>query len=760
MKKFSSLVSNIEKIFPISVMIFLALVFTGYSFAFGATPELFVAKNGNDSWSGRLSEPNAEATDGPFASLERARNEVRRINQSAQDLQPVTVYVRSGVYTLNNTFVLNYLDSGTKDCPITYKAYKYEQVILTGGKQVRNFESYKGAILKSKDKDLVSKGRFVRQLFFDSMRQIPARWPNKSNEEFFNGEWTYISDIAGEGNKQQFVYKNSRKLSSWAYKENLRISIWPESNWYHDIFEVDSIAPATGIISIKGKSRYPFKKGQRFFIENSLDELDTPGEWFYDHANGALYYWPPTDIKTCTVIIPTLDKILRLNKVSYTTLQGFVIEVCDGDAVEINGGDGNSVAGCTIRHVGGYGISIAGGSRNGAIGNDIYDTGKGAIAISGGDTKTLQPANNYAENNNIHNFGQLYSALYRGCHVSGVGNRLSNNLIHDGPDTGILLYGNDHVVEYNEIYNVCQSLADTGAIYVGTGYANRGHVIRYNKIHDIYGYGLNESYLKSTGKYSYESPHMAWGIYLDNYESGVTVYGNIIYRVPLCGVIVGGGRDNHIRNNIFVGSAPSLFIGARSADGAARYKNKLADFDYLHPPYITRYPELASLSSGEPAKPANNSFERNILVYLDDDTEGLHSSARKLQAATAYCLKGFDPATNGFRHNVLWHYGLPVRIRYLPYGGKTSKVASWADWTAMGFDKGSIISDPLFVDPKNDDYRLSKDSPAFHAGFEPIPLEKIGLYKSETRASWPPPVPEIKAHKRQVETVDINALQQ
>jgi len=39
----------------------------------------FMAKNGNDAWSGKLSFPNEEKTDGPFATLARARDAVREI---------------------------------------------------------------------------------------------------------------------------------------------------------------------------------------------------------------------------------------------------------------------------------------------------------------------------------------------------------------------------------------------------------------------------------------------------------------------------------------------------------------------------------------------------------------------------------------------------------------------------------------------------------------------------------------------------------
>lgn len=51
----------------------------------------------------------------------------------------------------------------------------------------------------------------------------------------------------------------------------------------------------------RGCSRPPSSSPAQFFIENVLDELDAPGEWFYDAAASKLYMWynasgaPPTD---------------------------------------------------------------------------------------------------------------------------------------------------------------------------------------------------------------------------------------------------------------------------------------------------------------------------------------------------------------------------------------------------------------------------------------------------------------------------------
>jgi len=61
----------------------------------------------------------------------------------------------------------------------------------------------------------------------------------------------------------------------------------------------------------------------------------------------------------------------------------------------------------------------------------------------------------------------------------------------------------------------------------------------------------------------------------------------------------------------------------------------------------------------------------------------------------------------------------------------------WQAWQDEGWDRNSVIADPLFVDPANDDYRLKPESPAFKLGFEPIPVEKIGCWRDPLRASWP-----------------------
>ena len=120
------------------------------------------------------------------------------------------------------------------------------------------------------------------------------------------------------------------------------------------------------------------------------------------------------------------------------------------------------------------------GLKSGVVGCDVYATGDGGISLSGGDRDTLAPAGLFAENNHIHHWSR-WNRMYRhGISLHGVGNRAAHNLLHHSPHTAIFFSGNDHVIELNEIHDVCNESNDAGAIYAGRDWTMRGTVIRHN----------------------------------------------------------------------------------------------------------------------------------------------------------------------------------------------------------------------------------------------------------------------------------------
>lgn len=109
-------------------------LFTQTSETFGYL-DLYVSTEGNDSWSGRLAEPNEDRTDGPFATIAKARDAVREMKHAAKLAGPVTVWLRDRHNFISEPLVFRPEDSG----PVTYAASPGETPLMNGGKRI-----YKG----------------------------------------------------------------------------------------------------------------------------------------------------------------------------------------------------------------------------------------------------------------------------------------------------------------------------------------------------------------------------------------------------------------------------------------------------------------------------------------------------------------------------------------------------------------------------------------------------------------------------------------
>ena len=523
-----------------------------------ATPSVtvFVAAEGSDAWSGALAEPNPGRTDGPLATLERARDKIRALKQ-AGPLPPggVEVVVHGGTYYRAQTFRLVEEDSGTADSPVVYRVAAGEKVRLIGGRPIAGFSADQGSILKTDVASQGFRGIYFRQLFFDGRRQPLARYPNFDPQNPYGGGWAYVAgqpvdmyrDLATD-TRRAFQYK-PRDARRWGRPEEGEVFIFPRWNWWNNILRIASVDPATRTIRLAGNASYAIRPGDRYYVQNLREELDAPGEWYLDRRTETLYFWPPAPLEGKLLYAPTMRTLIQLGPgTSHVAIRGFELEGCEGTAVVLKGTSDCLVAGNTIHNVGDYngnGVTVDGGTRNGVAGNDVFAVGSHGIEIGGGDRLTLTPAGNYADNNYIHHTGVFYKQG-AGILLKGVGNRATHNLIHDCPRHGILFYGNNLAIEFNHIRHVSLETSDTGALDTGgrDWISSRGTRIRYNYIHDVLGYG------HENGRWL--SPFYSWGIYLDDNTGGVDVVGNIVVRACRGLIDLHNARDNHVENNIFV----------------------------------------------------------------------------------------------------------------------------------------------------------------------------------------------------------------
>ena len=158
----------------------------------------YVATHGNDRWSGTLADPNAARSDGPFATLVRARDAVRQFNKTGRRV-PVDILIRGGTYYLAKPLVLTPDDSGTKDCPITYGAYRGEKPVLSGGRRITGWRRATGPMFTT-TVPAARNGRWVfRQLRVGDRRQIRARYPNYDPARPYTGGWLFAGVLRRSG---------------------------------------------------------------------------------------------------------------------------------------------------------------------------------------------------------------------------------------------------------------------------------------------------------------------------------------------------------------------------------------------------------------------------------------------------------------------------------------------------------------------------------------------------------------------------------
>ncbi len=228
------------------------------------------------------------------------------------------------------------------------------------------------------------------------------------------------------------------------------------------------------------------------------------------------------------------------------------------------------------------------GTSNGIISCDIHDIGAYGVLLGGGDRKTLTPGNNYVINCDIYRTARIYEQMFPNISIDGVGNRVAHNHLHQNPHSVIMYWGNEHVIELNELDHCVYDSGDSGAIYTGRDPSGAGTVIRHNFIHHI----------------------PAWwdfeGIYLDDATSGQKLIGNIVLDVTgssAKGFKFNGGQYNEAYYNVFVHC--DLDIENRNW-GDWKWKKRLCEeqpynrrlttaIDVTQEPYASKYPKLAKI---------------------------------------------------------------------------------------------------------------------------------------------------------------------
>ncbi len=488
---------------------------------------------------------------------------------------------------------------------------------------------------------------------------------------------TYVAptlENVTHGFTAEYSYDN---LAKWETADQAMMFGYWKHDWATQTLPLKSVNTADGTITAKYASVYTPTSGARFYIYNLLEEIDTEGEYFIDRKTGELYFYMPTSAtKNSTITMSMIDTAMLMTR-AYSmpvTIEGLHFTTARGTGIAISATHNAVVRNCEVSNTANFGISVY--SHDVTVENCYVHDTNGGIAVgsdnSAVDTETLTSTNNVITNNEITRFSRIDKTYTPAVILYAVGNTVSHNKIHDSEGMAIGYSGQNHIIAYNEIYNVCKEVEDAGAIYVGRTWISRGNKILSNYFHDI-----EPNIDTSTGG---RSP--VAGIFLDDHYAGAYIEGNVFENIYGDGIRGNGGREHTINNNLFINCSLS---GTRMTDSSeardiSTHMNSLEKSNYQNDVWKTAFPGLYNILNNNPSLSEDHIYTNNLHVG---------------------CTKGYE------------------------YG-------AYSKQNAIAFSNNYETStDPGFVDMANKDYTLKSDSVVFTKipDFVQIDMNKMGIQK-------------------------------
>ena len=668
------------------------------------TSSIYVSLEGDDQNVGTKSKP--------FRTIERARDEIRKMKELPAG--GVNVILRGGTYPRSASFKLTTEDSGRPNSPITYLSAPGELATLFGGsvldrkwfspvadplvlKRIIDAKA-RGKILECnlKAHGLIEYGELRRrgfnlsrkqpplQLFVNGQQMTLARYPNDQQ--------MHIDRVINMGplrNDDKFF----KQGGTFTYKDD-RVSKWTAANdaWVNGVFgkpwswsfnKIASIEPKGKTITLTNGEIYGLLSNDSFYVENLLEEIDLPGEYFIDRRKGILYVLPTDDFDEAHIAVSTLtDSMVKSSNVEHVTFRDLVFDTSRASAFHING-KAICIESCEIVRQGDRAVVMIGTEHTIASCN-IHHVGGTAIQLAGGDVETLNPSGCVVENSHFHHWGSWMRVYNPAISLSGVGHIVRHSEFNHFQHMAIEVRGNDHLIEYNLFHDGPTDFVDMGVIYGNLGHRpqERGTVIRRNFFREAA---------------STKSKQCA--IYPDNGTMDWVIEGNIFYRSGNSGtrkfgaIHTNGGSYLNIRYNIFV-DCPSTFtlrcfLATWKKEAAISYQKGWEDliekYDFERMPHGKRYPELLKLLDEDRVRPDSCVFESNLI---------------------------WNPTVR------LDHAG-----PYTTIGGSTTLVESKANYIAK--------KNPGFLDWEVGNFALKKDADLLKniPEFSFIHFEKIGIQR-------------------------------
>lgn len=656
----------------------------------------YVATNGSDNAVGSKAAP--------FKTLYKAQKAI----QALQPIKsPVNVWIRGGIYYFDKPLVFSAADNGSENAPITYSAYPKETVIISGGvKLTPKWTTYSGDIMVAD----IGKGYSFDMLFYNNDKLLTlARYPNYD-----------ASKVPLQG-----CANISSRIPNWSNPAGGFIRAMHVSGWGGESYIITGKKGTELQLKWVGdNNRGSVANPNRQVAENIFEELDAPGEWFYNTTTGKLYFYPQKgmDINKAVFTGATQEELIKFvgsskQKVKYLNFSGFTFThthrtlftrpyegLSQGDwaiaragTVFMQDAEHIEIKNCDFPNIGGNGVFMSGYNRNNSVTNcDFVHIGATAVAIAGLPGSTWYYCNwdnNHQVPTNLTNTGPATEDYPSNINVSycyvydnGMFEKqtaamlismsqsvtVSHCTAHYGPRSGINIedgtFGG-HIIEYNTVFNEVRETGDHGPFNSW----GRDRWWSRTKGQDARKYALLDAVKPNTihNNLFHNPPgHASYGIDLDDGSTNYVIYNNLLVN---CGVKSQLGFNHTITNNILINSLATL--------------------------HQWSMPDMQKI------------IAHNIIV----------------NKSPYYCrTRDFMPNTGKIDSNLFWNNGASVVLQIDAGKGNGGEISAAATWAKYGLDAHSVTEDPQFVDAAKGIYSVKSSSPALALGFKNFLMNQFG----------------------------------
>lgn len=427
--------------------------------------------------------------------------------------------------------------------------------IISGAIEIIDFKPYKDGIYMAKVEDAPA------YLFTNNNLMTIARYPN---EGWLRTKYWEDNRIPDGATTEQLAKANTMvECPELTNYENNSENFWVGANikWRHHSwwFETREIVEynSTGKLFLNDKSfgiqnpREGIKKGWGFYLDNKLELLDTPGEWYFDKENKLIYLLPRDGNNPNEMLVEGSARskglIIKDGVVKHVRFQHqqdiglqingtSVVQYCEFENIGRDAKVSENGAGGAALHAGSE-------VRNARISHNSFRNNlNNAISWwqNPSDTTSSIIERNIFKNTGIVDGYGGSGAWHAVAILIGRGNHVhvQYNLIEKSGYVGILFGSAGNFAEYNIIKNAMFTLNDGGGIYTNCSRST----IRYNIIIDTKG-GM-----ESSGSWA-TIAHGIWPEFLHEYRESIIEYNTVIGSGG-DGIFLANNFDCVVRNNV------------------------------------------------------------------------------------------------------------------------------------------------------------------------------------------------------------------